>query len=75
MIEPGDKSLNGDGADAGESEWGELASDLEALRRQIESLQAMADRQLRALTSERPLLALGAAVAIGFVFGRALRRR
>lgn len=48
--------------------------EIEELRQRIQALQVNADRHLRAVVRERPFLALGAALAAGFLLGRALRR-
>jgi hypothetical protein len=50
------------------------ASEIEELRRRIEALQVDADKRLRAIVRERPVAVLGAAVALGFVLGRIMRR-
>jgi hypothetical protein len=50
------------------------ASEIEPLRRRIQALQAGASRRIRARLRERPVLALGVAVAAGFILGRAIRR-
>ncbi|MEO8603695.1 MAG: hypothetical protein ABI629_14070 [bacterium] len=51
--------------------------DLDALQARADALRAEladADRRLRALVRDRPLLAVGVAVAAGFIIGRLLRR-
>jgi hypothetical protein len=53
------------------------AAEIEDLRRRIQTLQedfAHADRRLRAAVRERPFVALGAAVAAGFILGRVISR-
>jgi hypothetical protein len=52
----------------------DAAAEIEALRRRIQALQAGADTRFRAGLRERPFLALGIAVAAGFILGRAIRR-
>lgn len=50
---------------------------LDAVEEGIEALRAEvadADRRLRAFVRERPFVAIGLAVAAGFVVGRVLRR-
>lgn len=59
--------------DAGRHDEGEI----EQLRHRIQALQtdvAHADRRLRATVRERPFLALGMALAAGFIFGRVIGR-
>jgi ElaB/YqjD/DUF883 family membrane-anchored ribosome-binding protein len=51
--------------------------EIEELRQRIQSLQddfAQADKRLRAVVRERPFLALGAAIAAGFLLGRIIGR-
>ena len=51
--------------------------DLDALQARVEALRAEladADRRLRALVRQRPFVAVGVAVAAGFLIGRLLRR-
>jgi ElaB/YqjD/DUF883 family membrane-anchored ribosome-binding protein len=53
------------------------ASEIEELRRRIQALQtdvAHADRRLRAAVRERPFVALGVAIAAGFILGRTIGR-
>jgi ElaB/YqjD/DUF883 family membrane-anchored ribosome-binding protein len=53
------------------------AAEIEDLRRRIQTLQedfAQADRRLRAAVRERPFVALGAAIAAGFILGRVISR-
>lgn len=53
------------------------AAEIEDLRRRIQALQedfALADRRLRAAVRERPFVALGAAIAVGFILGRMISR-
>jgi ElaB/YqjD/DUF883 family membrane-anchored ribosome-binding protein len=53
------------------------AHEIEELRHRIQALQsdvAHADRRLRAALRERPFVALGVAVAAGFILGRAIGR-
>ena len=53
------------------------ATEIEDLRRRIQALQedfAVADRRLRAAVRERPFLAIGAAIATGFILGRVISR-
>ncbi|HSQ01425.1 MAG TPA: hypothetical protein VL049_29745 [Candidatus Dormibacteraeota bacterium] len=52
----------------------DAATEIEELRRRIEALQAGADSRVRAGLREHPFAALGAAVAAGFILGRAIRR-
>jgi hypothetical protein len=52
----------------------DAATEIEELRRRIAALQADADSRVRAGLREHPFLALGAAVAAGFLLGRAIRR-
>ena len=52
----------------------DAASEIEDLRRRIQALQSDTDTRVRARLRERPFLALGAAVAAGFILGRAIRR-
>ncbi len=51
--------------------------DVDELRRRIQGLQddvARADQRLRVLARERPFVAVGLAVAAGFLLGRAFGR-
>lgn len=51
--------------------------DLDELGRRIRELQddiARADERLRVLVREQPFFAVGLAVAVGFLLGRAFRR-
>jgi hypothetical protein len=57
-----------------EPDQGHEQLEIEELRRRIEALQVDADKRLRELVRERPLLMLGAALAAGFIVGRAIRR-
>jgi hypothetical protein len=53
------------------------STEIEELRRRIQALQsdfANADRRLRMAVRQRPLVAIGAAVAAGFLLGRIIRR-
>lgn len=53
------------------------AAEIEDLRRRIQALQedfAVADRRLRAAVRQRPFMALGAAIAAGFILGRVISR-
>ena len=52
----------------------DAADEIDELLRRLEELQADADKRLRALARERPFLMLGAALALGFLVGRAMRR-
>jgi ElaB/YqjD/DUF883 family membrane-anchored ribosome-binding protein len=49
----------------------ELEEPLDRMREEVEEL----DARLRRLVQARPLVAVGAAVAIGYVLGRLLARR
>jgi ElaB/YqjD/DUF883 family membrane-anchored ribosome-binding protein len=52
-------------------------SEIEQLRHRIQALQtdvAQADRRLRNTIRERPFLALGVALAAGFILGRVIGR-
>jgi hypothetical protein len=51
-----------------------LQSDLARLQESLGSVAREADRRLRDLVAERPLLAVGAAAGIGFILGRGLPR-
>jgi hypothetical protein len=51
----------------------DAATEIEELQRRIKALQAGADTRVRAGLRERPFLMLGAAVAAGFILGRAIR--
>lgn len=56
---------------------GDDSAEIEDLRRRIQALQtdfAHADKRLRTALRERPFLALGVAVAAGFILGRAIGR-
>jgi len=60
-----------------ESEASASTPDLDALQARVDALRdeiAEADRRLRIFVRHRPFVALGAAVAAGFVIGRILRR-
>lgn len=53
------------------------ASEIEELRHRIQALQtdvARADRRLRVALRERPFVALGIAIATGFILGRTVGR-
>ena len=53
------------------------AAEIEDLRRRIQALQedfAVADRRVRAAVRERPFVAIGAAIAAGFILGRVISR-
>lgn len=53
------------------------SADLDALQARIDALRddfADADKRLRAFVRQRPFVAVGVAVAAGFVIGRILRR-
>ena len=55
----------------------ESDAELEELRRRISALQddvAEADKRIRAALRERPFIALGGAILVGFVLGRAIGR-
>ena len=52
----------------------DAATEIEELRRRIQALQAGADTRVRARLRDHPFLALGVAVAAGFLLGRAIRR-
>lgn len=52
-------------------------AELEELRRRISALQddvARADKRLRAALRERPFIALGGAILVGFMLGRVIGR-
>jgi hypothetical protein len=74
MAEESHEDFTGSRANGGEPGHTGDRSEIEELRRRIEALQVDADKRLRAIVSERPLLVLGAAVAAGFVLGRTMRR-
>lgn len=77
-----DMNLNMDKENSAESGvHGVSASDdsaeIEELRKRIQALQsdfANADRRLRVAVRQRPLVAIGAAIAAGFVLGRIIGR-
>lgn len=48
--------------------------EIEELRQRIQALQLDVEKNLRIWVRDRPLLMLGAAIAAGFVIGRAVRR-
>lgn len=53
------------------------SADLDALQARIDALRddfADVDKRLRAFVRQRPFVAVGVAVAAGFVIGRILRR-
>jgi ElaB/YqjD/DUF883 family membrane-anchored ribosome-binding protein len=68
------EDVNGSRITGGELTPRDAAAEIEALRRRIKALQAGADTRVRAGLRERPFLALGVAVAAGFILGRAIRR-
>ncbi len=68
------EDVNGSRIASGDPTSRDVATETEELRRRIHALQAGADRRVRAGLRERPLLALGIAVAAGFILGRAMRR-
>lgn len=52
-------------------------AEIEELRQRIQALQsdfAHADRRLRAVVRQRPFVAIGTAVAAGFLLGRVIGR-
>ncbi len=56
---------------------GDASPDLDALQARLDALRddfADADKRLRAFVRDKPLIAVGAAVAAGFLIGRILRR-
>jgi len=61
---------DGGGADDESAELEELRHRIDALR--VDLVQV--DKRLRAAMRERPFLALGAALAAGFLLGRAIGR-
>ena len=65
---------NGSHVDGIDGDPSEERDEIEELRRRIEALQFQTDKRLRAFVRESPLLALGAAVAAGFILARAIRR-
>lgn len=75
-MDPGDinEDVNGSRIAGSEPVPRDAATEIEELRRRIEALQAGADTRVRAGLRERPFLALGVAVAAGFILGRAIRR-
>lgn len=72
----GDSNKDVDGSRIAGSEPAprDAATEIEELRRRIEALQAGADTRVRTGIREHPFLALGVAVAAGFILGRAIRR-
>ena len=68
------ENVNGSGGAGHEPGPRDTATEIEELRRRIEALQAGADTRVRAGLREHPFVALGAAVAVGFILGRAIRR-
>lgn len=68
------EDVNGSRTAGGEPAPRDAATEIEELRRRIEALQAGADTRVRAGLREHPFLALGLAVAAGFILGRAIRR-
>lgn len=72
-----DKLTEGPNCSAGEQDGSDgpsVAGEIDELRRRIEALQLDADKRLRAIVRERPVAVLSAAVALGFVLGRIMRR-
>ncbi len=72
-----DEKQNGLRIESPESTARDEAAETEDLRRRIQALQpelARADKHLRAALRERPFVALGTAVALGFVLGRVIGR-
>ena len=68
------EDVNGSRIAASEPTPRDAATEIEELRRRIKALQAGGDTRVRAGLRERPFLALGVAVAAGFILGRAIRR-
>jgi ElaB/YqjD/DUF883 family membrane-anchored ribosome-binding protein len=68
------ENVNGSRMAGHEAGAHDAASEIEELRRRIEALQADVDSRLRTGLREHPFVALGAAVAAGFLLGRAIRR-
>jgi hypothetical protein len=68
------QNVNGSGPAGSEPGPRDAATEIEELRRRIEALQASAETRVRAGLREHPFVALGAAVAVGFILGRAIRR-
>ena len=68
------ESVNGSGVAGHDPGPRDTATEIAELRRRIEALQAGADTRVRAGLREHPFVALGAAVAVGFILGRAIRR-
>jgi ElaB/YqjD/DUF883 family membrane-anchored ribosome-binding protein len=75
-MDQGDINEDVNGSHRAESEPAprDAATEIDELRRRIKALQAGADTRVRAGLRERPFLALGVAVAAGFILGRAIRR-
>jgi hypothetical protein len=74
QIEPG---RGQPGSEPGTAPAVDDSAEIEELRRRIQSLQsdfANADRRLRVAVRQRPFVALGVAVAAGFLLGRVIRR-
>jgi ElaB/YqjD/DUF883 family membrane-anchored ribosome-binding protein len=68
------ENVNGSRSAGSEPAPRDEATEIEELRRRIKVLQTGADTRVRAGLRERPFLALGVAVAAGFMLGRAIRR-
>jgi hypothetical protein len=68
------ENVNGTGVAGDQPGPPDAATETEELRRRIVALQGDADSRVRAGLHEHPFLALGAAVAAGFLLGRAIRR-
>jgi ElaB/YqjD/DUF883 family membrane-anchored ribosome-binding protein len=69
-----DGSASSDTADTAAHDDGD---ELEQLSHRIEALRAdlaQVDRRARALFRQRPLVAVAASLAVGFLLGRAIRR-
>jgi hypothetical protein len=73
-MDNGHEDVDGSRIAASEPAARDTASEIEVLRRRIEALQSDADTRVRARLRARPFLALGVAVAAGFILGRAIRR-
>lgn len=75
-MDHGDINEDVNGSRAAGSEPGprDAAAEIEELRRRIQALQSGADTRVRAGLRDHPFLALGVAVAAGFILGRAIRR-
>lgn len=57
-------------SDSAQAELAQLQERLDALRREL----TVADRRLRIAARQNPLLAVGVAVAAGYLLGRLLKR-